>query len=207
MRRLVIVLALILVLPGRSAISVVRPSSSAVSSSLPADKYAIDPAHCHIGFAVRHLVINNIRGRFTDYMGVILFEEQDITRSSVEITIKAESINTDFAARDEHLRTADFFDVAKYPEITFKSTRVEKRGAGLVAVGTFTMHGVAKEIALPFRVNGKSNFQGATHLGIEAAMTIDRRDFGITWNATLDTGGLVVGNDVSIELNIEAVKR
>ena len=140
-------------------------------------------------------------------MGVILFDEQDITRSSVEITIKAESINTDFAARDEHLRTADFFDVAKYPEITFKSTRVEKRGAGLVAIGTFTMHGAAKEIALPFKVNGKSNFQGATHLGIEAAMTIDRRDFGMTWNATLDTGGLVVGNDVSIELNIEAVKR
>jgi polyisoprenoid-binding protein YceI len=174
---------------------------------LAADKYAIDPAHCHIGFAVRHLVINNIRGRFTDFMGVILFDEQDITRSSVEITIKAESINTDFAARDEHLRTADFFDVAKYPEITFKSTRVEKRGAGLVAIGTFTMHGAAKEIALPFKVNGKSNFQGATHLGIEAAMTIDRRDFGMTWNATLDTGGLVVGNDVSIELNIEAVKR
>jgi polyisoprenoid-binding protein YceI len=207
MRRLVIILALILVLPGRPAISVVRPPSSEVSSSLAADKYAIDPAHCHIGFAVRHLVINNIRGRFTDFMGVILFDEQDITRSSVEITIKAESINTDFAARDEHLRTADFFDVAKYPEITFKSTRVEKRGAGLVAIGTFTMHGAAKEIALPFKVNGKSNFQGATHLGIEAAMTIDRRDFGMTWNATLDTGGLVVGNDVSIELNIEAVKR
>ena len=208
MRHLIIVLALILaVLPGSPAKSVVRPPSSEVSSPLPADKYAIDPAHCHIGFAVRHLVINNIRGRFTDYTGTIFFDEQDITRSSVEITIKAASINTDFAARDEHLRTADFFDVAKYPEITFKSSRVEKRGAGLVAIGTFTMHGVAKEIVLPFKVNGKSSFQGATHLGVEAVMTIDRRDFGMTWNATLDTGGLVVGNDVNIELNIEAVKR
>jgi len=176
-------------------------------AALGADRYAIDPAHCHIGFSVRHLVINNIKGRFTDYTGLIVYDEQDITRSSVEITIKAQSINTDVQARDDHLRTADFFDVVKYPDITFKSTRIEKRGAGYAAIGTFTMHGVAKEIALPFKVNGKSNFQGTTHLGVEAAVVIDRRDFGMSWNATLDTGALVVGNDVTIELNIEAVRK
>jgi polyisoprenoid-binding protein YceI len=176
-------------------------------SAWAAEKYTIDPAHCHIGFSIRHLVINSIRGRFTDYTGAIVFDEQDVSKSSVEITIKAESINTDVKPRDEHLRGSDFFDVAKYPDITFKSTRVEKRGAGYVAIGIFTMHGVSKEIALPFKVNGKSNFQGETHLGIEASLTINRRDFGMTWNATLDTGGLVVGNEVNIELNIEAVKK
>lgn len=194
MRRSIIFLLLIVVLLSQR-------------TSLAADKYAIDPAHCHIGFSVRHLVINNIRGRFTDYAGSIVYDEQDPTKSSVEIVIKAESINTDVKPRDNHLRGSDFFDVAKYPDITFKSTRIEKRAGGLVAIGMFTMHGISKEIALPFKINGKSNFQGGTHLGVEASLTIDRRDFGMTWNATLDTGGLVVGNDVKIELNIEAVTK
>jgi len=194
MRRSIIVLILILVL-------------IAASTTLAADKYTIDPVHCHIGFSVRHLVINNIRGRFTDYAGSISYDEQDITRSSVEITIKAQSVNTDVQPRDEHLRTSEFFDVAKFPDITFKSTRVEKRGSGFAAIGIFTMHGVAKEITIPFKINGKSNFQGGTHLGVEGTVVIDRRDFGMSWSATLDNGGLVVGNDVTIELNIEAVKR
>ena len=194
MRRSIIVLTLILVL-------------IPASTTLAADKYTIDPAHCHIGFSVRHLVINNIRGRFTDYEGSIIYDEQDITRSSVEITIKAQSVNTDVQPRDEHLRTSEFFDVAKFPDITFKSTRVEKRGSGFAAIGMFTMHGVAKEITIPFKINGKSNFQGGTHLGVAGTVVIDRRDFGMSWSATLDNGGLVVGNDVTIELNIEAVKR
>jgi len=194
MRRSIIVLTLILQL-------------IPASTTLAADKYTIDPAHCHIGFSVRHLVINNIRGRFTDYEGSISYDEQDITRSSVEITIKAQSVNTDVQPRDEHLRTSEFFDVARFPDITFKSTRVEKRGCGFAAIGIFTMHGVAKEITIPFKINGKSNFQGGTHLGVEGTVVIDRRDFGMSWSATLDNGGLVVGNDVTIELNIEAVKR
>ena len=194
MRRSIIVLTLILVL-------------IPASTTLAADKYSIDPVHCHIGFSVRHLVINNIRGRFTDYEGSIIYDEQDITRSSVEITIKAQSVNTDVQPRDEHLRTSEFFDVAKFPDITFKSTRVEKRGSGFAAIGIFTMHGVAKEITIPFKINGKSNFQGGTHLGVEGTVVIDRRDFGMSWSATLDNGGLVVGNDVTIELNIEAVKK
>lgn len=194
MRRSIIVLTLILAL-------------IPASTTLAADKYTIDPAHCHIGFSVRHLVINNIRGRFTDYEGSIIYDEQDITRSSVEITIKAQSVNTDVQPRDEHLRTSEFFDVAKFPDITFKSTRVEKRGTGFAATGLFTMHGVAKEITIPFKINGKNNFQGGTHLGVEGTVVIDRRDFGISWSATLDNGGLVVGNDVTIELNIEAVRQ
>src|SRR5438045_286155 len=93
-----------------------------------ADSYAIDPDHTYIGFSIRHLVINSIRGRFTDYSGTIVYDEQDISKSSVEITIKAASINTNETDRDNHLRTEDFFDVAKYPDITFKSTRIEKHG-------------------------------------------------------------------------------
>ena len=199
MRRSIIVLTLII---PTLVLWLIPPSTV-----LAAGKYAIDPVHCHIGFSVQHIVINKIRGRFNDYTGAIVYDEQDITKSSVEITIKAASINTDFKFRDDHLRAPDFFDVAKYPEITFKSTRIEKRGAAYAAVGIFTLHGVAKEIVLPFKINGKSIFQGETHLGVEAAIVIDRRDFGMNWNATLETGGLVVGNDVTIELNIEAVKK
>lgn len=199
MRRSIIVLTLIITAFAFLLIS--------ASTTLAADKYAIDPVHCHIGFSVKHLVINNIKGRFNDYTGAIVYDEQDITKSSVEITIKTASINTDFKFRDDHLRAPDFFDAVKYPEITFKSTRIEKRGAAYAAVGIFTLHGVAKEIMLPFKVNGKSNFQGETHLGVEATIVIDRRDFGMTWNATLESGGLVVGNEVTIELNIEAIKK
>ena len=195
----------------RSIIALIIPALAflliSASTTLAADKYAIDPVHCHIGFSVKHLVINNIRGRFNDYTGAIVYDEQDITKSSVEITIKAASINSDFKFRDDHLRAPDFFDAVKYPEITFKSTRIEKRGAAYAAVGIFMLHGVAKEIVLPFKVNGKSNFQGETHLGVEATIVIDRRDFGMTWNATLESGGLVVGNEVTIELNIEAIKK
>ena len=193
MRRLIVLTLILVLIPA--------------STTLAADKYTIDPAHCHIGFSVRHLVINNIRGRFTDYEGSIIYDEQDITRSSVEITIKAQSVNTDVQPRDEHLRTSEFFDVAKFPDISFKSTRVEKRGSGFAAIGIFTMHGVAKEITIPFKINGKSNFQGGTHLGVEGTVVIDRRDFGMSWSATLDNGGLVVGDDVTIELNIEAVRQ
>ena len=193
MRRLIVLTLILVLIPA--------------STTLAADKYTIDPAHCHIGFSVRHLVINNIRGRFTDYEGSIIYDEQDITQSSVEITIKAQSVNTDVQPRDEHLRTSEFFDVAKFPDITFKSTRVEKRGSGFAAIGIFTMHGIAKEITIPFKINGKSNFQGGTHLGVEGTVVIDRRDFGMSWSATLDNGGLVVGNDVTIELNIEAVRQ
>ncbi len=199
MRRSIIILTLII--PALAFLLI------SASTTLAADKYNIDPVHCHIGFSVKHLVINNIRGRFNEYTGSIVYDEQDITKSSVEITIKVASINTDFKFRDDHLRGPDFFDVAKYPEITFKSTRIEKRGAAYAAIGIFTLHGVAKEIVLPFKVNGKSNFQGETHLGVEATIVIDRRDFGMTWNATLESGGLVVGNEVAIELNIEAIKK
>jgi len=176
--------------------------------ALGADTYSIDPAHSSITFTVRHMVISNVKGRFTDFSGTLVYDEQDLTKSSVEIIIKAGSINTDVKQRDDHLRSGDFFDVAKYPDITFKSTRIEKKGEVNVAIGTLTMHGVSKEVAIAFKIGGKAkDGSGVTHLGAEGRFQINRQDYGVAWNRTLDNGGLMVGNDVQMELNIEAVKK
>lgn len=179
----------------------------AVLPAYAAETFVIDPMHSYIGFSVRHLMVSTIKGRFTSYSGTIIYDEQDITKSSVEVSIKVESVNTDVVDRDNHLRGPEFFDVAKYPEATFKSTRIEKRAEGYYAVGNFTMHGISKEVAMPFKVGGKANFHGKTRLGIDAGLTVNRQDFGITWNSKLDNGGLVIGDDVKIELHIEAFKK
>ena len=171
--------------------------------------YAIDPAHSSINFAVRHLLINDVRGRFDDYSGTILYNADDVSRSSVEFTAKVASIDTDIAKRDEHLRTADFFDVAKYPEMTFKSTRVERKGEdGFIAHGDFTLHGVTKQVALPFKLAGAvKDPWGGTRMGVEAATTINRQDYGVKWNQPMAEGGFVVADDVRIGLVLEAVKQ
>lgn len=169
--------------------------------------YKIDSAHSSINFAVRHMMINDVRGRFTDFAGTINYDDKDATKSSVEFTAKVASINTDVARRDEHLRNADFFEVAKYPELTFKSRRVERRGDAYVAIGDFTMRGVTKEIAIPFKLAGAIKNPRGTRIGVEAQTTIDRRDYGITWGQALEGGGLAVSNDVRIELLLEATKQ
>ncbi|HXF04521.1 MAG TPA: YceI family protein [Blastocatellia bacterium] len=182
--------------------------ASLTSSARGADTYVIDVSHSWIGFSVRHMMVTNVRGRFTDFSGTILYDEQDITKSSVSVTIKTASINTENADRDRHLRSADFFDAEKYPEITFVSKRIEKRGADYVCIGTLTIRGVSREVAIPFTITGKVKDQrGNTRIGVEASLTINRQDFGVTWNRALDAGGVVVGNDVKIELNIEAINR
>lgn len=178
------------------------------SPARSADTYQIDTAHSWIGFSVRHMMVTNVRGRFTDFSGTIVYDEQDITKSSVSVTIKTASINTENADRDRHLRSADFFDVEKHPEITFVSKRIEKRGAGYVCIGTLTIRGVSREVAIPFTITGKVKDQrGNTRIGIEASLTINRQDYGVTWNRTLDAGGVVVSNDVKIELDIQAINR
>lgn len=179
--------------------------------SIPGGTYAIDAAHSSIGFTVRHMMLNNVRGRFTDFAGTIVHDDKDITKSSVEFTAKVASINTDVAPRDEHLRRADFFDAVKFPEMTFKSKRVERRGKdSYVAVGDFTLRGVTKEISLPFKLNGalKETRGGIGYrIGVEAATVINRQDYGVSWSRPLDGGGLAVGNDVNVELLLEAVMR
>jgi polyisoprenoid-binding protein YceI len=178
------------------------------SATFAADKYELDPVHTRIGFTARHLMINNVSGRFTEFTGNILYDEQDPSKSTVSVKIQGASVNTENKMRDDDLRSANFFDVAKYPEITFQSSRIEKQGDGYLCVGTLAMHGVSKEITIPFAVLGKiKDPWGNTRIGLEAEFKIDRRDWGLTYSKTLDSGGLVVGNDIKIDLNVEAVKK
>ena len=171
--------------------------------------YQIDPAHSTIGFAVRHLMINNVLGRFNEFAGKLNYHAADITRSSVEFTAKTASVDTGVARRDNHLRTPDFFDVQQYPEMTFKSSKVERKGKDAYVVhGTFTLHGVSKEIAIPFKLFGPiKDPQGKQRLGIEAGLTINRQDYGIKYNSVVDGVGLAVGNEVQITLLLEAIKQ
>jgi polyisoprenoid-binding protein YceI len=175
---------------------------------IPGGEYKIDPAHSIIGFAIRHLEINWVEGRFKDFTGTIRYDESDVTKSSVEFTAKVESIDTGVTARDNHLRTADFFEVAKYPEMTFKSTRVERKGKDrYVLHGDFTLKGVTKQIEIPFTITGAIKDQrGSTRFGITAQTKINRRDYGITFGKALDNGGLDIGNEVTINLHLEALK-
>ncbi len=173
-----------------------------------ADEFAIDPVHSSVEFSVRHMMVTNVRGRFREFSGTILYDDKDITKSSVRVVIKTASIDTGNADRDNHLRSPDFFDAAKYPEITFVSTRIEKRGDEYVCIGTLTIRGVSREVAIPFRILGVVKDQrGNTRLGVEAGLTINRLDYGVSWSRALEGGGLVVGNEVKIELNVQAIKR
>jgi polyisoprenoid-binding protein YceI len=172
-----------------------------------ADKYSADPAHSSIGFAVKHMVVSKVKGYFNDYTVDIVYDDKDITKSSVVVAIKTASIDTKQAKRDDHLRSPDFFDAAKFPEITFKSKRIEKSGDGYAAVGDLTMRGVTKEITLPFTFAGVvTDPYGNTRLGLSGGTKINRQDYGVSWSKSLDNGGLVVSDDVEIEVEIEAVK-
>lgn len=179
-----------------------------ISRSLAGDNYVIDPVHSKVGFSVRHLVISKVEGRFTDFSGTIDYNEKDITNSSVNVTIKIASISTDNEKRDGHLKSPDFFDAEKYPEITFVSKKIVKRGDGYVAVGDLTMRGVTNEIEVPFVIHGTVQGPwGNTRLGVEANLSLNRMDYGVKWNNKLEGGGLVVGEEVKINLLIEAVKQ
>lgn len=173
------------------------------TTAFAADEYKIDPNHSRVGFAVSHMVVNTVHGRFTEFSGSILFDEQDISKSSVNVTIKTASINTDNGQRDNHLRSGDFFDAANHPEITFVSKSVEKKGSDYVAHGTLSIRGVSKDVDLAFQLKGPINV-GKKLLGAEATLTINRQDFGVSWSKSFDKTQLVVGNDVKIEINVEA---
>jgi polyisoprenoid-binding protein YceI len=175
---------------------------------IPGGDYKVDPAHSIVGFAIRHLEINWVEGRFKDFNGMVHYDEHDVTRSTVEFTAKVESIDTGVAPRDKHLRTADFFDAEKFPEMSFKSTSVERKGKnGYVLNGDLTLKGVTKPVALPFTITGAiKDPWGNTRFGINAQTKINRRDFGITWGKALEGGGFDVGNEVTINLQLEAVK-
>jgi len=170
-----------------------------------ADEYKIDKVHSTVGFSVKHLVISSVPGRFTDFDGTIVYDDKDVTKSSVKVTIQAASINTDNSHRDDDLRGPNFLDTAKYPTITFESKQVKKAPNGLVAVGTLTIKDVSKEIELPFTVNGKVRLGNSEHLGAEASIQINRQDYHLTFNKMIEAGPMV-GDDVKITLTVEAVR-
>lgn len=178
-----------------------------VAGASAADTYKFDLAHSSVAFTVRHMVIANVRGNFKDFEGTIQYDPADITKSSADVTIKTASIDTDNAQRDAHLRSADFFDAEKFPAITFKSKSVETKGDGFVMNGTLTIRGVSKDVAIPFEILGVvKDPWGGTRLGAHGELTINRMDYGVSWSKSLDTGGLVVSEEVKILLDVEAVK-
>jgi polyisoprenoid-binding protein YceI len=166
-------------------------------------KYDIDANHSNLGFSIPIAGgLSNVRGKFTEFTVTIVYDDKDVTKSSVDAVIKAASIHTGIEGRDAHLRKPDFFDVEKYPEITFKSSRIEKKGKGFIAHGAFSMHGVTKEIAIPFTVNGVNTDAktGKTTLGATGRTTVNRRDFGI--NFARPDNPTFLGDMVEIELNL-----
>lgn len=171
------------------------------------EKLTIDPVHSSIGFSVRHLVLSNVRGRFTRFSGSISYNRLDAVRSSVNVAIDVASLNTESSDRDNDLRSANFFDARTFPQIIFRSKRIEQLCDGYICVGDLTLHGVTREIAVPFQITGRQKDpSGKERIGFEGEVKLDRREFGLTYNARLDNGGLVVGNEVKIELSIEAVR-
>lgn len=181
--------------------------SAFLGAALGADNYELDESHTKVGFKVRHMVVSNVRGEFTDYTATIRLDENDITKSSLEGKIRTASIDTNNERRDNHLRSDDFFDAQQYPEITFKSTKIEKQSDGYVMTGELAIRGVTKEIQLPFSVTGPIVHGGQRRIGFEAELVINRQDYGVKYDNLTDAGGLIVGNDVTIELNGEAIKQ
>ena len=177
-------------------------SAAAVAQAV---QYQIDPVHSSAQFSVRHMMVSNVRGEFAKVTGTVVYDPKNPKASSVEAIIDAASINTHEPRRDEDLKSPNFFDVAKYPTLTFKSTRVEPAGEGKLRVtGDLTIHGVTKEVVLD--VEGPSPEVKAGQnikAGASASTTISRKDFGMTWNKALEAGGWVVGDEVKITLEIE----
>ncbi len=186
-------LAVVLAVPGHAATST----------------WQIDPNHSSAQFAVRHLAISTVRGAFTKVSGTVQWDDADITKSVVDVTIDATSVDTRVEGRDKDLRSDHFFDVTKYPTITFKSKKVEQAGGGKLKItGDLTIHGTTKEAVLD--VDGPTpavkDPWGNQRMAATATTKINRQDFGVKWNATMDNGGVVVGDDVNITIDVEMVK-
>jgi polyisoprenoid-binding protein YceI len=171
-----------------------------------ADSYKIDPMHSSIIFSVRHMGINNVRGHFDDFGGMVVVDNGAIQSASGTIQVK--SINTGVPMRDNHLRKPDFFDATNHPTINFQTKKVEQSGGKTVLVADFTMRGVTKELRLPVKLSGPvKDPQGKTRIGLEATAKVNRKDYGINYNAMLESGAAAVGEEVTIEINAEAVKQ
>lgn len=189
-------------------------SAVALMIALPSLAFAstwdVDGSHSSAGFTVRHMMVSNVNGSFNVKSGAVNLDDKDITKSTVEAVLDATTVNTGNAKRDEHLKAPDFFDTAKYPTITFKSNKVEKAGEGKLKVsGDLTMHGVTKPVVLD--VTGPSQESkdpwGNTRRGVQATTKLNRKDFGLTYNTALETGGVAVGEEVTVNLDLSLVKK
>jgi polyisoprenoid-binding protein YceI len=173
------------------------------------DTYKVDPAHTSVNFSIEHMVINTVHGRFRQFEGSITVDpDNGNALKGASGTIQAKSIDTDIEKRDNHLRSPDFFDAEKFPTITFESTEIKKDGSDQVLVGKFTMHGVTKDVSLPFKLKGPiKGPMGNTIVGLEVNAKLNRKDYGLTWNKVIEAGGLMVGEDVTTQINAELVKQ
>jgi polyisoprenoid-binding protein YceI len=172
------------------------------------NNWNIDAAHSGINFAIRHMVVSKVRGRFASFTGKLRLDDGDLTRSSVEATIDASSIDTGTAKRDEHLRSADFLDVGRFPELRFQSSRIEKVGGDRYrVVGNLTIRDVTREVTLEAEYAGRGTDPwGNERVAFAASTAIDRKDFGLGWNQALEAGGVLVGDRLEIELDVQVVK-
>lgn len=183
--------------------------SASTQTQTAVSTWKIDPVHSVAEFKVKHMMISNVKGQFSKISGTLSLNESDITLSRVEATIDASSINTRDPQRDAHLQSPDFLDVQKYPNLSFKSTSIDRRNEGeLTMKGELSIHGVTRPVT--FRVEGPSPAAkdpwGNTRIGLSAETKIRRKDFGLEWNSTLETGGVLVGDDVTITLEVQFVK-
>ena len=182
---------------------------STTSTTSTTTTWNLDAVHSVAEFKVKHMMISNVKGQFTGITGVLTLDESDVTNSSVEATIDATSISTRDAQRDAHLKSADFFDVEKFPTLTFKSTSVKRTGDDELAVtGDLTIHGVTHQVV--FNAEGPTaagkDPWGNTRVGLSAVTKINRKDYGLTWNSALETGGILVGEDITITLDVQFIK-
>lgn len=171
--------------------------------------WTIDPAHSVAEFKVKHMMISNVKGEFSGISGKLTLDTEDLTHSSIEAAIDAATVNTREPQRDTHLKSADFFDVAQYPTLSFRSTKVVRMGEDTLAVsGELTMHGITRNVT--FAVEGPSapgkDPWGNQRIGLSATAKVSRKDFGLTWNAALETGGVLVGDEVTITLDVQFIQ-
>ena len=184
-------------------------SEATAATAVKTSTWNIDPVHSVAEFKVRHMMISNVKGQFTGVTGTLTLEETDVTKSRVEAVIDAATIATREDSRDTHLKSADFFDVEHFPTLTFHSTEIKRAADGeLEVTGELTIHGVTRSVV--FNVEGPTppakDPWGNTRIGLSATTKISRKDFGLHWNAVLETGGILVGDDVTITLDVQFTK-
>lgn len=170
--------------------------------------YQIDPSHTSISFSVKHMMISKVRGEFDKIRGVFNYDPQELSKSSVEVEIDVRSINTHDLKRDDHLRSPEFFDVEKYPTLNFKSTHFEKRGSGIYVTGDLTIHGVERSVQLEMKQPSmeKKDSSGNFRIGVSGKATIKRKDFGLNWRPVLEAGGVLVGDEIPINLEVQFIE-